>query len=151
MIRDMKSLKILSLVALLAALLVGCEKEPVAGDNSPIVGEWELVEWNKETPEFNVYISFDKDGSFEIYQQVWSFDYELFTGSYTVSGDILTGTYADGKKWASGYKFSVADGVLTLYSQEDQVVESRYQTCTIPEEIKAEATTTRSSEVVPFL
>lgn len=146
----MKSFKIISLAMMLLVALVGCgEKE--GGKGVKVAGEWQLAQWNDATPEFNVYIDFNADGTFEMYQQVWSFDYELYTGKYVISGDIMTGTYADGSNWACGYKVKVVDGQLTMYSQEDQSVTSLYEKCTIPAEIKAEASATRSMEVVPFL
>lgn len=146
----MKSFKIFSLAMLMLLALVGCgEKE--GGKGVKVAGEWQLVQWNDATPEFKVYIDFNADGTFEMYQQVWSFDYELYTGKYVVTGDVMTGTYADGSNWACGYKVNVVDGQLTMYSQEDQSVTSLYEKCTIPEEIKAEASTTRAMEVVPFL
>lgn len=146
----MRYLKILSLVVLSLVLMTACKnKDNNRGDKDAVVGEWVLVSWNEETPEFNVYISFAADGSFAIYQQVWSLDYELFTGTFTISGDTLKGTYADGSKWASEYKFAKSDNTLTLVDSAD--VTGVYEKCTIPEEIIAEATTTRSAEVVPFL
>ena len=150
MICNMRYLKILSLVVLSLVLMTACKnKDNNRGDNDGVVGEWVLVSWNEETPEFSVYISFAADGSFAIYQQVWSLDYELFTGTFTISGDSLKGTYADGTKWASEYKFAKSDNTLTLVDSAD--VTGVYEKCTIPEEIIAEATTTRSEEVVPFL
>ena len=135
---------------MLLVALTGCgEKE--SGKGVKVAGEWQLVQWNDATPEFKVYIDFNADGTFEMYQQVWSFDYELYTGKYVVTGDVMTGTYADGSNWACGYKVNVVDGQLTMYSQEDQSVTSLYEKCTIPEEIKTEASTTRALEVVPFL
>ena len=146
----MKSFKIISLAMMLLVALTGCgEKE--SGKGVKVAGEWQLVQWNDAIPEFKVYIDFNADGTFEMYQQVWSFDYELYTGKYVVTGDVMTGTYADGSNWACGYKVNVVDGQLTMYSQEDQSVTSLYEKCTIPEEIKAEASTTRAMEVVPFL
>ena len=146
----MKSFKIFSLAMLMLLALTGCgEKE--GGKGVKVAGEWQLVQWNDATPEFKVYIDFNADGTFEMYQQVWSFDYELYTGKYVITGDVMTGTYADGSNWACGYKVNVVDGQLTMYSQEDQSVTSLYEKCTIPEEIKTEATTTRAMEVVPFL
>lgn len=146
----MKSFKIFSLAMLMLLALTGCgEKE--GGKGVKVAGEWQLVQWNDATPEFKVYIDFNADGTFEMYQQVWSFDYELYTGKYVVTGDVMTGTYADGSNWACGYKVNVVDGQLTMYSQEDQSVTSLYEKCTIPEEIKDEASTTRAMEVVPFL
>jgi hypothetical protein len=146
----MKSLKILSLAMVMLLALVGCESSK-GNKGSNVAGEWQLVQWNEATPEFNVYIDFNADGTFEMYQQVWSFDYELYTGKYVITGDVMTGTYADGSNWACGYKVNVVDGQLTMYSQEDQSIASLYEKCTIPEEIKTEASATRSMEVVPFL
>ena len=137
---------------LLALAVVGCEKSSVKGSSKAALdGEWVLTSWNEAEPEFNVYIDFNEDNTFEIYQQVWSFDYELYTGTYTITGDIVTGVYADGSIWACGYKFVKDGDTLTMYSQEDQSVVSVYTKCEIPAEIKAEATTTRAMEVVPFL
>ena len=139
---------------LVAVVFTGCEKvtNPDApGVKGVLSGEWVLTSWNETAPEFNVYIDFNDDDTFEIYQQVWSFDYELYTGTYTVTGDIVTGIYSDGSIWASGYKFVKDGDTLTFYSQEDQSVTSVYTKCEIPAEIKAEATTTRALEVVPFL
>ena len=155
----MKSLKIFSLVMLLAVALTGCKKSnnadgPNVGggsDDAVLSGEWVLTSWNEAEPEFNVYIAFNDDNTFEMYQQVWSFDYEYFEGTYSINGDILTGKYSNGTNWACGYKFETLDGQLKLASQEDQSVVSIYESCTIPAEIKTEATETRSAEVVPFL
>lgn len=154
----MKSFKILSMMLLLAAMLVGCDKEnnqnkPGGGgaSSSELVGEWVLTSWNEETPEFSVYIAFNDDATFQIYQQTWTLFYELFEGSYNVSGSIVTGIYSDGSIWLSGYKFAVEGDTLTMYSQEDTSIASVYTKCEIPEEVKAEATTTRSLEVVPLL
>lgn len=151
----MKSLKILSLVAAVLFAVACGEKEnnpngPGAKDGV-LTGEWVLTSWNETAPEFNVYIDFNDDNTFQIYQQVWSFDYELFTGTYNISGDIVTGIYADGSNWACGYKFVKDGDTLTMYSQEDTSVTSVYEKCEIPAEIKDEATATRSTEVVPFL
>ncbi|MBO7285638.1 MAG: lipocalin family protein [Alistipes sp.] len=155
----MKSLKIFSLVMLLAVALTGCKKSnnadgPNVGggsDDAVLSGEWVLTSWNEAEPEFNVYIAFNEDNTFEMYQQVWSFDYEYFAGNYTITDDIVTGTYTDGSNWHCGYKFLCEGDSLTLYSQEDTSVVSLYTRCEIPAEIKEEATTTRSTDVVPFL
>ena len=118
----------MSLVVLSLVLMTACKnKDNNRGDNDGVVGEWVLVSWNEETPEFNVYISFAADGSFAIYQQVWSLDYELFTGTFTISGDSLKGTYADGTKWASEYKFVKSDNTLTLVDSAD--VTGVYEKC----------------------
>ena len=149
----MKSLKIFSLMMLMLVAITGCEKDKLVGggDDSAVVGQWVLTSWNEEAPEFNVYISFENDGTFAIYQQVWSLDYECFEGTYQLNGDILTGQYADNSIWASGYKVETTDNTLVLYSQDDQSVKSVYEKCEIPAEIIEEATTPRAAEAVPFL
>ena len=135
--------------------LTSCEVEvnpgEKPGDKGALSGEWVLTSWNEAEPEFHVYVDFNDDNTFEIYQQVWSFDYELYTGTYEINGDIVTGVYADGSNWACGYKFAKSGDTLTMYSQEDKSVTSVYTKCEIPAEIKDEATATRSAEVVPFL
>mgnify|MGYP003308846823 CR=1 FL=1 len=143
--------KILYIIAAAAALLLGtsCQKDSDAMA-AKLAADWHYTAQENGVTE-DVWVSFATDGTFEMYQQVWSFDYELYTGKYVITGDVMTGTYADGSNWACGYKVNVVDGQLTMYSQEDQSVTSLYEKCTIPEEIKAEASTTRAMEVVPFL
>ena len=144
--------KFFAIFAVALFALVGCEHsgQPNSGDASALIGEWRIVEWNGEAPEFDVYVEFKSNG-FNIYQQVYTLFYEHFTGSYNVSDDILTGSYADGTSWACGYKFMFADGKLMLQSQEDTSIVSVYEKCTIPQAIKDEASFTRASEVKPIL
>lgn len=146
----MKKFFAIFLVALFA--LVGCEpntNEPLPGDASALVGEWHMVEWNGEAPEFDVYVEFNNKG-FNIYQQVYTLYYEHFTGTYSVSDEILTGSYADGSNWACAYKFLFEGSKLILQSQEDTSIVSVYEKCTIPQAVKDEATTTRASEAKPI-
>lgn len=143
---------------MLLMVITGCE--PVGGDTKPgddanqavVCGEWSLVEWNGEAPVFHVYVKFDNNGAFEIYQQVWDFNYELYKGEYTLSGDVLSGVYEDGKALACEYQVEVKEDKLYMYSKEDDFsVTSVYEKCAIPMEVITEATTTRSDDVVPFL
>ena len=146
-IRDMKKYFAIFAVALLA--LVGCEPILTPGGSSDIDGQWHIVEWNGEAPEFDVYIDFN-NGELDIYQQVYTLYYEHFEGTYTTNDNIITGSYADGSSWASGYKYEVDGDSLTLYSQEDQSVVSVYERCEIPQSVIDEATTTRASEAKPI-
>lgn len=159
----MKNMKIWSLAIMFILALTACEKNPNNQNNGPtpgpgsteIVNEWAITSWNGAEPAFNVYIDFNADGTFSMYQQVYSLDYVLYTGKYTVSGDILSGTYADGSNWQCAYKVSVTNnnGVdeMTLVSQEDVSIVSVYVNQAIPEDIKAEAAETRAMDVVRFL
>lgn len=158
----MKSLKIWSLVVLLALAMTACEKKPNnnSGNNNNnievngfdnIEQEWKLVSVNGTPNEFNVYIKF-QSGMFAMYQQVYTLDYKFFEGEYKVDGDTLSGNYFDSGEWRCDYTGGITqDGkTMTLKSNEAHPVTCVYEVCTIPEEVKNEATT-RSLDVVPFL
>lgn len=165
----MKSIKIWSLIMFLALAMVGCEEGDKPGNQpgdkpgnqpgdsalaSAIVDEWHLTSFDGAATEyFDVYLVFKADGSFEMYQRLYTLNYEYYAGSYNVSGDIVTGNYDDGKNWLTGYKAEVsADGkTLTMYSQEDVSLTTVYTAEAVPVEIKAEAKTTRSADSERFL
>ena len=153
----MKSLKIWSLVAMLFFGLTSCETPDNGGTGNgggnsvvkDIVDEWALVSWSDTDPVFNVYVDFNEDGTFDIYQQVYSLNYEYYGGSYALAGDVLSGEYADGTAWATTYTVSVSEdrSQLTMTSQESVGVTSVYFKESIPEEIKEEAAQTRAQLV----
>lgn len=163
MIRDMKSIKIWSLIAMLFIGLAGCESVVTddgtdsgtnGGDNNvSIVGEWRLVSWCGEVPPFNVYIDFKEDETFEMYEQVYALTYEYVTGTYMFSKGKLTGIYSNGSMMKSKYTVAVTnteDGKLLELTDEENTV-SIYEAVPIPEEVKAEATETRASGAEYFL
>ena len=142
--------KYFALFAVVLLAFVGCNKNNGPAATSDIDGQWHIVEWNNETPEFDVYIEF-KAGKFTIYQQVYSVFFEKFEGNYNVNKGVVTGSYTDGSNWACGYKFEVAGNELTLKSQEDTSIVSVYKKCTIPQSVIDEAAKTRASESKPLL
>lgn len=154
----MKSLKIWSLVAMLALAMTACDKkggdqdEPKVGGLENIEQEWKLASVNGAPVDFNVYISFSS-GTFALYQQVYTLDYQFYDGEYTVSGNTLFGSYFDGGDWKCDYTGGITeDGkTMTLKSKEDHPVTYVYEACTIPEIVKEEALATRASEFTPFL
>lgn len=156
----MKSLKILSLVMMLALALTGCkDNKDDGGNNGPsisgfdaIENEWKLVSVNGVPNDFHVYISFDS-GTFFLFQQVYTLDFLYYDGTYSVANDKLSGTYKDGTAWKCDYSGGVSkDGkTLTLKSEEQNPVTFVYEACVIPEDVKEEATATRAIDVVPFL
>lgn len=156
----MKNFKIWSLVAIMMVAFTSCGDPDGPnnggggnGDIAQLVNEWVLTSYNGEEPVFVVYIDFNDDNTYSMYQQVYSLNYVLYEGDYNVKNSILTGTYEDGTNWMSAYKVSVSeDGTtLTMASQDDLSVVSIYEATTIPEDVKAEAADTRAEEVVPFL
>lgn len=153
----MKIFKIWSLVLLLAVAMTSCE--PVNGPGTPGVGsfdaiekEWKLISVDGVKNDFTVYIKFE-EGLFAIYQQVYSWNYVFYEGQYSVDGGVLSGSYFDGGDWKTPYTGGVSeDGkYLTLISEETTPVTYIYEACTIPEDVKTEATGTRAEEFVPFL
>ena len=147
-IRDMKKYFAIFAVALLA--LVGCKNGRGQSGSTELDGQWHIVEWNGEAPEFDVYIEL-KDGHFNIYQQVYTLFYEHFEGSYNVNGEIITGSYTDGSNWACGYKFELVENKLKLMSQEDKSIVSIYEKCEIPVAVIEEAASTRAADAKPIL
>lgn len=154
----MKSLKIWSLVVLLALAMTACDNKGGKEDETKVGGfdkieqEWQLVSVNGTPAEFNVYISFSS-GMFALYQQVYTLGYQFYEGTYEVSGKNLFGGYFDGTDWKCDYTGGISeDGkTMTLKSKEDHPVTYVYESCTIPEIVKEEATATRAIDAVPFL
>ena len=153
----MKIFKMLALAAvvLMSVACKGNQNEP----NGPSVGsfdaiekEWKLVSVDGVENDFTVYISFTS-GLFFLYQQIYSWDFVLYEGEYTIEGGVLNGTYFDGGEWKTPYTGGVSeDGMyLTLKSKEETPVTYVYEACTIPEDIVNEVSRTRAEEVVPFL
>lgn len=154
----MKIFKMLA-VAAVALFAVACGEKQGSGSDNPTVGgfdaienEWKLVSVDGVANDFSVYISFT-DGLFFLYQQIYSWDYVLYEGEYTIEGGVLNGTYFDGGEWKTAYTGGVSeDGkYLTLKSKEATPVTYVYEACTIPEDIVNEVSRTRAEEVVPFL
>ena len=155
----MKSLKIWSLVALIALAMTACNKKPGPGGEDPKLGgfdkieqEWKLVSVDGVPADFNVYISFSS-GTFALYQQVYSVDFKFYEGEYKVDGGTLSGSYFDGGDWKCAYTGGITeDGkTMTLNSKDAHPVKYVYESCTIPEIVKEEALSTRSVEEIPFL
>lgn len=160
----MKKIKLLSLLMLVALTIAGCKNknpepgpnpgpQPLPGGAVNVVGEWHISTFEGEVAPFDVYLAFAEDGSFAMYQRLYTLTYALYEGTYNVAGDILTGSYTDGQNWKCGYKAELsADGkTLTLYSQEDVSLKTVYTKTTIPDSVKDEAAATRATDSERFL
>lgn len=117
-------------------------KAPNLGDPvsaAAIVGDWHLESWDSVSG-IDVYISFDANGNFELYQLAEHAGYDYYTGRYSLESDgkLLTGVYSDNVPWATSYACGIdkAGSTLTLFSQNDEGVLSRYTKTTIPADIK---------------
>lgn len=110
-------------------------------DNGSPVGEWVLTEWNgsKDLP-FGVYIRFNEDNTFELYQHTYTVLWVRYTGTFSLNGSTLTGVYSDGEKWNSyTIKYNGETKQIRLTNAEKNE-ESIYTSTTIPTEIVEDAT-----------
>lgn len=122
----MKNLKIWSLALALLVALTGCDKaddsaantvpfKPVATDQlaEKMVNVWQLVEYAGQPAQFDVYIDFQAE-AFELYQRLYSYEYEKLTGTYTLEGNVLNGVYSNEVEWNNAYTVQIAENPLRL-------------------------------------
>lgn len=144
------------LTALALCMFAGCgssDKEKVSPLVKQLAGEWQLRTWNGEAPQdFDAYVSFAADRSFEIYQQIEQVGYQKYSGRYEVKNDVLSGAYSDGKPFGSSYDiaFDQAGNTLTLTSTTSIAEVSVYVRATIPNTVKSGATVMKSSRTTAF-
>ena len=128
-------------VVLAILAITGCGKKKIKALD--ISGDWKLVSIESKArignEEIDVYLRFDKEGTFEMYQMLGTGRYRQFKGSWQLTESILSGTYADGSAWGSSYEVTLDEGkTLTLASTSGNEVDV-YQSSTIPNEVIATA------------
>jgi hypothetical protein len=134
--------------------LISCEK--TGGNFRHIVGEWFYQEADVE-----VYIDFNLDGTFEMYQKLGESEgangprYRLYTGTFEYDGITLKGKYADKSNWERSYTVSVeGDNLKMNFTEGEKAYSYVYVKKTIPFYVKKYCTEPLKSafdEVVPFL
>ena len=137
--------KLFSILAIAVILLAGvsCKKESKKEKTPPVIGEWKLEQIVSKSvqyagQEIDIYVSFAKDGSFELYQMVGQGRFRKFTGTWKLSGSTLSGAYSSGKSWGSDYRIAAEGETLSLTAAVGGD-ESIYIKTIIPESIKNEA------------
>ena len=137
----MKRFILILSVALLAA--IGCRKDDPKSAQVDIEGQWELVSASLGTKSadvggqtVSVYIEFASGGQFSLWQQLGAGRFVSFSGSWTLSGDTLSGKYSDGAAWACDYSVKVENGQLTLATLPDGSDIYIYSACTIPDSVR---------------
>lgn len=121
---------------LAAAVVAGCQKK----ENPKSLSELICNEWKLTSPvEANIYLSFTTDGKFEEYQRLDNGKFELRRGTWTLSGNILSGKYNDDQAWSATYAAAMSDKFLTLTSQEEDGIEYQYVNCQIPDVVREAA------------
>ena len=133
----MKKLLYITLFALVA--FAGCSKPDA---EKPLTLEQKLCnEWrgSELSVDASVYVSFLADGTFELYQKMED-GFELRRGTWTLTGDVLSGKYNDNEDWAADYTVSVEGNKLTMISRNEGAETSIYVQCAIPSVIKEGST-----------
>ncbi len=129
-------------LAALAVALTGCggdSKEEDKDTKLDITGIWQLtrVETRSATigsQTVNVYIEFSS-GSFTLYQNLGGDRYEKFTGTYSLYGNLLSGTYSTGASLASTYTVEVEGSTMTLTTSGGQEADVYSKISAIPQTV----------------
>ncbi len=93
------------LFAVLVMMVSACGDK--GGDSKKgldITGQWELIDIETKAAqigeaEIEVYIEFNKDNTFNLWQMIGAGRFEKMTGTWTLNQNLLTGKYSDGKAW----------------------------------------------------
>lgn len=117
-------------LALLSVIIMGtgCKKEKI---QSNIAGEWHCT-----VEECDIYLAFNPEGTFELYQKLGEGRYYQYNGTWSVDKDIVSGTYNDGTSWGSSYqvKFNGSDK-MTFSATNGSGEVNTYTRTSIPEEV----------------
>lgn len=109
------------------------------GGKTELTLEQKLIgEWHSTTLAISadIYIDFNEDKTFELYQQIGEGAHRLYRGTWNLEGDILTGKYNDGEDWAAAYLIVIDGKTLTMTSQNDAAETAVYEKTEIPAEIE---------------
>ena len=124
-------------IALFSLLFVSCGKENQPVSSTSLLGSWNLEQVDGvATGDLSVWIEFS-ESSFDIYQRLGAtVSYEHFSGSWSVTKGVLSGTYSDGKPWASSYNASITDGSQLKLEAVGSGEISTYRKSSIPSEVR---------------
>ncbi|MCM1502258.1 MAG: lipocalin family protein [Bacteroidales bacterium] len=107
--------------AVLFFCLSGCKKD--TDKPLDITGIWNLINIDLPTKAaivddetIDVYIEFRSDKSFSMYQQLGAGSFRSYTGTWSLGGSTLSGTYSDKSAWSTSYEVSVDSGTMTMSS-----------------------------------
>lgn len=157
----MKNIKLLLIGLIAAFALTACgsssndDPEPKPSGSGEVTGEWHMISWSSLTAA-DIWLSIDKNGTFNLYQRVYSPQYVHLAGTYALTESTLSGRYSDNVAWGSSYQVSFYENgsqmVLTSTANGGDV--SVFVKAAIPEEIKngslsASALQSRTGEEQP--
>lgn len=115
----MKKILMIAVVALASALTFSSCSSSNGGSSTPkytIIGCWQL-QWSDDNLDYaDVYVEFNEDLTFELYQKLQAPTHTHYTGTYLFTDGVLTGKYSDGKAWGTTYNVEIEKDVITLIS-----------------------------------
>lgn len=146
-------IKAIAVLAVLAAF-AGCEKsEQKSPEALALIGEWHFENEAEAVAEKeSVYIAFNADDTFELFQKIGDGPYLKLEGTYSVFGYVVSGVYNGGTPWKSQYDFDVEGETLTMTSIDVAEHVIVYKKKAIPAEVRNHFDSpTKAAEVLPFL
>ena len=99
------------LVAAAVLVLASCTKSEEAALKK-IAGDWYYETVESEVP-VQVYASFAKDRTFQLFQKVGDGAFRRHIGTYTFDGTLLDGVYSDKTEWKEAKTVTIDGDVLT--------------------------------------
>ena len=146
--------RLLYITLLIAGMLsaIGCEEKQNFGIlPEKMAGQWVLTTVDS-TPAGDriVYVDIQENGSFSLYQKIWTSNYQKFTGSVELVGASgVRFIYSNGE--ASEYKtMTLENEKMTLVKESGET--NVYNTTKIPQEvIQIAIPVTKATEALPFL
>lgn len=104
-------------------------------------GTWRLDRWRGATPNFEVYMDIQEDGTVTLWQKIESREWDRYDSVATLNNNTISGTYSDGVAWSTSYSVSIEGEAMTWTSTLDSSDISIYTRTTLP----AWLNTTRTS------
>ena len=102
--------KILFAAAAILALASCVKSEEALVKN--LAGDWYYETVESDVP-VQVYVSFAKDMTFQLFQKVGDGAFRRYTGTYTFDGTLLDGVYSDKTEWKEAKTVTIDGDVLT--------------------------------------
>lgn len=130
------------LFAVLVMMVSACgDKGSDSKKGLDITGQWELIDIETKAAqigeaEIEVYIEFNKDNTFNLWQMIGAGRFEKMTGEWTLNQNVLSGKYSDKKDWGTTYNVAVESGNLLMTEMKTGKETCIYRKCTIPSDIK---------------
>lgn len=139
----MKRVFMIAALMLLCLVTAGCPEKPEE-EVINVVGEWHLSQITTKAAiggqTVDIYVAFNEDHSFELYQMLGTGRYRMFTGTWSLLEKVLSGSYTGGAKWASDYNVEMNEGHTSLtLTTLDGSETSTYQKQAIPADVKENA------------